>query len=424
MRFLFSLLLGLLVLFPFSSHAAKEEIVVPKEYTIWLEAIKKEMLSKGISQETIDKAYTKNYYRYKPEIVAKDRNQAEFILTTTDYLNRVINPTRVKTAQQKYKELYPSYKSLEKKYGVPFNYIISFWGLESNFGTNFGGFEIIDALTTLAYDNRRGSFFKKELYHALRIIDDYGLEPEYMEGSWAGAMGNFQFMPSTFTAYAVDGDGDDIIDIWGSFDDAASSAANYLSKLGWKQNEPWGQEVYLDYNFDYGHSGLGTVKTVSEWKKLGVKGVGGKELSFKEDYKSSIIIPEGRKGKSYIVLDNFKKIMIWNRSENYALAVSKLADYTISGKQWSRETEPYTIAITNADILKVQKFINKHKIAKIDEDGKFGSKTKEAIKLLQKKANLPQDGYPDYRLLRKIDKYNPKHGFTIPVPDKKLYNPI
>lgn len=403
------------------THAKEENVVVPKEYKIWLENLKKEMIEKGISKQTIKKAYTKDYYHYKPEVIELDRKQPEFVLTTTDYLNRVVNKKRVETAKLKYKELYPLFKDMEKKYNVPFNYIIAFWGAETNFGANFGNFEIIDALTTLSYDNRRTEFFKKELYEALKIIDEYDIKVEDMQGSWAGAMGHFQFMPSTFNNYAVDYDGDGMIDIWHTFEDAVASAANYLNKLGWKKDETWGMEVTFTYKFDYANTGINNTKTVKEWKKLGVLDKDGNPLKLNDKINASIIIPEGRKGKAYIVLNNFKKIMIWNRSENYALAICKLADYAVSKENWKEEKKDAVVELKTQDILKVQKFINETGLAKVDEDGKFGSKTKEGIKALQKEALMPQDGYPDYQLLNKINKYNPDIGFAVPVQPKKVY---
>lgn len=416
------LFIGIFVIFVglfFCCNVRAEEVVVPEEYKVWLENLKKEMIDRGISKKTIKKAYAKNYYRYRPEVIELDRKQPEFVLTSTDYLNKLVNKKRVDLARQKYKELYPLFKDMEDKYGVPISYLIAFWGLESNFGASFGNFEIIDALTTLSYDDRRSKFFKDELYNALKIMEKYDIKPEDMQGSWAGAMGHFQFMPSTFTNYAVDYDKDGYIDIWHTFEDAIASAANYLSKLGWKKDEPWGLEVSLSYKFDYSNTGINQTKTVAEWKKLGVRTAEGKDIKLDENLKGSVIIPEGRKGKAYLVFGNFKKIMIWNRSESYALAISKLSDYILSDKKWEEESKNPAVSLKTEDILAIQKFINALGWGKLDEDGKFGSKTREAVKDLQKKARMPQDGYPDYQLLNKINKYNPDTGFVIPVQPQK-----
>ncbi len=399
------------------------EIQVPAEYTAWLDGLKKEMLEKGISKETVDAVFTPNYYHPAPEVVAIDRKQIEFVLTSTDYLNRVINKKKVETGQKKYKELYPLFKDMEAKYGVPFNYIVAFWGMETNYGQHFGNYQVIEALTILSYDKRRPKFFRNELFEALKIVDKWNVDYTKMEGSWAGAMGHFQFMPSTFNAYAVDYNGDGKIDIWHSYEDAAASAANYLSHIGWKRGEPWGMEVSLPWNFDYAVSGRNNQKTIREWRKLGVKTTDNKKIKLNSELKAAVIVPEGKKGKAYLVLDNFRKTMLWNRSENYALAIGILADYIKSGKKWQALEQNSAVRLKTDDVLKVQTFINKLGWFKLDEDGQLGSKTREAIKEVQQKAKMAQDGYPDYQLLQKINKYNPETGFAIPVPEPKKAAP-
>ena len=404
------------------SVCAAEKAEPPQEYAVWLEELKREMIGRGISKATIKKVYkNKNYYHADPEVVKIDRRQNEFVLTPTDYLNRVVDKSRVETAQQKYKELYPLFRDMEKKYGVPIHYLIAFWAVETNFGRNFGSYNVIDALTTLSYDRRRPKFFREELYQALKIIDDWQINPEKMEGSWAGAMGHFQFMPSTFNAYAVDYNGDGQIDIWHSFEDAIASAANYLSDIGWRKNEPWGMEVSLSWNFDYSLTGRGTVRTVKQWRKAGVRTLDNKRIDLESSLPASIIVPEGKKGSAFMILTNFRKIMNWNRSENYALAISLLADYIKSGKKWKPFRQNPAARVKTDDIMKIQSFINRLGWFKLDEDGQLGNKTREAIKKVQAEAKMPQDGYPDYQLLQKINNYDPQKGFAIPVPERKLH---
>ena len=401
---------------------AAEKTATPEVYTKWLNDLKEEMIERGISKKTIDLAYGKNdYYHPDPEVVKIDRKQIEFVLTSTEYLNRVVNAKKVAKAREKYKQLYPLFKDMEKKYGVQINYLIAFWGMETNFGQNFGNYEVIDALTTLSYDKRRPKFFKEELFQALTIIDKWQVEPKQMEGSWAGAMGHFQFMPSTFNAYAVDYNGDGKIDIWHSFEDAIASAANYLSSMGWKPGQDWGMKVSLPWNFDYAMSGRDVKKTVKEWRKIGVKTKNNKKLELPDDEMVSIILPEGRKGAAYLIRENFRKIMNWNRSENYALAIGVLADYIETDAKWKPVEMNPAVRVKTDDVLKIQAFINKLGWFKLDEDGMLGSKTRNAIKKVQEKANMPQDGYPDYQLLQKINRYNPTIGFAVPVPERKLH---
>lgn len=401
---------------------AAEKTATPEVYTKWLNDLKKEMIERGITKKTIDLAYGKNdYYHPDPEVVKIDRKQIEFVLTSTEYLNRVVNAKKVAKAREKYKQLYPLFKDMEKKYGVQINYLIAFWGMETNFGQNFGNYEVIDALTTLSYDKRRPKFFKEELFQALTIIDKWQVEPKQMEGSWAGAMGHFQFMPSTFNAYAVDYNGDGKIDIWHSFEDAIASAANYLSSMGWQAGQDWGEEVSLPWNFDYALSGRDVKKTVKQWRKIGVKTKNNQSLDLPDDEVVSIILPEGRKGAAYLIRENFRKIMNWNRSENYALAIGMLADYIKSDAKWKPVVMNPAVRVKTDDVLKIQSFINKLGWFKLDEDGMLGTKTRNAIKKVQKKANMPQDGYPDYQLLQKINRYNPTIGFAVPVPERKLH---
>ena len=419
MRFLFVAFLFCSFSFNALANDVNVKVETPLEYTEWLESLKKEMIKRGISKNTIRRVYTRDYYKPDPEGVKLDRKQTEFVLTTSDYLNRVVREKRVDEARKRYKELYSSFKKLEEKYGVGFHYLIAFWGIETNFGETFGKFELIEALTTLAYDERRRKFFTEELYQALKIIDKYDIDHTKMESSWAGAMGHFQFMPSTFNAYAVDYDGDGKINVWSSFEDAVGSAANYLSEMGWKEGEEWGMEVTLLWNFEYENTGLGNVKTIKEWDKKGVRLLNGEKIGVESGTKASIIVPEGKKGQAYMVFDNFRKIMRWNRSENYALAVGILADYVKSGKKWKAFEKHASVQVKTEDVMKFQAFFNKFFNGKLDEDGTIGSKTKEAIKQVQKKAKMPQDGYLSYQLMQKISNYDPEIGFTVPVPVRK-----
>jgi membrane-bound lytic murein transglycosylase B len=394
----------------------------PREYTEWLDNLKQEMRAKGISQATLDTVYATDFYHAKPKAVVQDRKQPEFVFVSTDYLNRVVNKIRVEKAQQKYRELKPLLRQVEAQYNVPAEYLVAFWGVETNFGQNFGGHNVMDALTEMSYDRRRSAFFKNELYNALKIVDDWHLDYTKMQSSWAGAMGHFQFMPSTFNAYAVDFNNDGTIDIWSSFDDAVGSAANYLTQIGWQKDEAWGEEVVLPWNFDYSLTGRNKPKTVAEWKKIGVVGVN-KTIGLPDTQQVSIIIPEGRKGHAYFVGGNFDKIMQWNRSENYALAIGILADYIKNGKPWKAQESKLSQGLKTQDVVKVQTFINRLGIDGLAEDGQLGSKTREAVKRLQKLAHLPQDGYPDGLLSDKIERYTTETGFDIPVQPRKLHKP-
>ena len=390
-----------------------------EEWNKWLNGLKQEMIEKGISKKTIKRAYKDDYFHEVKEVVLHDKKQPEFILTSDVYINRLVNKNKVKQARKHYNDLKPDYQKISDTYGVPLNYLISFWAVETHFGYNKGKYHLIDGLTNLSYKNRRSKFFKRELYNVLQIMDNYDLDGDKMMGSWAGAMGHFQFMPSTYNAYAVDYDDDGVADIWDSFDDAIASAANYLHQLGWKPEEPWGQEVSLPWNFDYKLVGAKKFKPVKEWKKIGITAANGKKLKLPEDAPAAIILPDGRRGRAYITLSNFRRIMIWNRSTSYALAIVHLADYINSDKEFRALKNKHIYKISDEDILSVQHFANRILKTNLKEDGKFGSKTAEAVKKLQKKWKLPQDGVPDYLLISKIKKYKSRADFMPPVQPKK-----
>lgn len=417
----YALILCISITLPFVSVASNNTNDVPREWTDFVNNLQKEMAARGISQKTLDKAYKgKNYYHKAPDVVKQDKKQTEFVLTTCSYVNRLVNKQRVETARKKYKELKKKYKDMEEKYTVPLNYMTAFWAVETNFGENKGKYNLIDSLTNLSYKNRRAKFFKEELFNVLKIMDKTNLSEDKMLGSWAGAMGHFQFMPSTYNHYAVDYDGDDVPDIWNNFSDALASAENYLTKLGWKYHEPWGTRVQLPWNFKYEDAGRKNRKKISEWKKLGVLTYSGKSLPYDDDLSASVILPDGRKGPAYIVFGNFNRVMIWNRSDNYALAVVTLADYIADeNKKYVPMVAEQQYVMNNEEILEIQKFYNRHYKKKITEDGKLGSQTRDAVKFMQRQAKLPEDGYPDYRLLHKIRNYSPTLGFKVSVPAKK-----
>ena len=390
-----------------------------KEWNIWLDNLKLEMIDKGISKKTIKKAYNKDYFHEIKEVVLQDKKQAEFVLTSDEYINKLVNKNKVKLAREKYQTLKDKYQKVSDKYGVPLNYLISFWAIETHFGYNKGKYHLIDGLTNLSYKNRRSKFFKKELYNVLKIMDKHNLDGDKMLGSWAGAMGHFQFMPSTYNAYSVDYDSDGVADIWDSFDDAIASAANYLSELGWKKDEPWGQEIILPWNFDYNLVGAKKYKTVNEWSRLGIRGLNGKIVSLPKDASAVITLPDGRKGRAYITLSNFRRIMIWNRSTNYALAIVKLADYIKNNNHYKPLDEKLMYKLTDEDVLLVQRFANRILKLKLKEDGKLGYKTQLAVKKLQKKWKLPQDGIPEYQLLYRIKTFKSWADFRAPKQPKK-----
>ncbi len=291
----------------------------------WLKGVRAEALDKGIRAITLDKALTG--LQELPRVIELDRKQPEFTLTFDQYIARVVPQSRVDQGKARLRENKELLNEVSKKYGVQPRFIVAFWAIESDFGRLDGGFPVIQSLATLAHDGRRPEFFRAELIRALRILDKDNMDPTAMRGSWAGAMGQFQFMPSTFESYAVDYNGDGKRDIWGTKADAFASAANYLSKAGWKGDQTWGREVKLPPGFDLGLANLNTQKTIDEWAVLGVRKSDGGELPKRADLKASIVRADGDKGgPAFLIYDNYRVTLKWNRSTYFAVAVGTLAE--------------------------------------------------------------------------------------------------
>jgi membrane-bound lytic murein transglycosylase B len=284
---------------------------------------------------------------------------------------------------------------------VPPRYLIAFWGLETNFGDSLGSFRVIDALATLAYDQRRAHFFRVQLLYALQIIEEGHITPESMTGSWAGAMGHMQFIPSTFTGHAVDYTGDGRKDIWGSLPDAFSSAANFLANLGWRPGEIWGREVRLPEDFDLTLAAMNRKKTLEEWSLLGVRRADGAALP-QADMEGSIVLPQGHQGPAFQVYENFRVIMRWNRSINYAISVGHLADRIAGLPQIVTGRDAWHEPLTRDEVEEMQRLLNRLGFDAGLADGLPGSRTHAAIRSFQKEHSLPPDGYPAPALLKRL----------------------
>jgi len=306
-------------------------VVMQPSFEGWLAAFRKEAVVKGISEATLNKAL----FGLTPldKIVELDRKQPEFTLAFEDYLKRIVNPSKVTRGRQKLKDYKAILAKIELKYGVPASVLVALWGTESDYGRLVGRLPVIQCLATLAYEGRRAIFFRAELINALKIVDAGHVEPAAMVGSWAGAMGQTQFMPSTFLNYGVDMTGDGHIDLWNSPEDALASSANYLAKLGWKNDEAWGREVAVPADLPDNLYGGQTKKSLQEWKKLGVKRLNGHELSGRDLQQAGLIQLDGRKKRFFLVYSNFDAIHEWNRSNQFSAAVGLLSDRLAKGKR-------------------------------------------------------------------------------------------
>lgn len=295
----------------------------------WLADFKHDALQQGISQNTLDSAF--NGVRPIQKVIDLDRKQPEGKMTFARYKSNVVTRDRIEKGRKLYRQHHTLLADIARDYGVPAEYIVALWGIETSFGENTGGFDVIPALATLAYDGRRSEFFRAELIKALRIIDQGHISEAAMKGSWAGAMGQNQFMPSSFFNFAVDRDGDEKRNIWSSLPDIFASTANYLHQSGWKNDELWGREVLLPDIFPETMAGLDKAKRLKSWENMGIRLPGGHMLPQAPGMEASLVLPDGKNGKAYLVYDNYKVIMKWNKSIYFATSVGLLAD-AIAGR--------------------------------------------------------------------------------------------
>jgi membrane-bound lytic murein transglycosylase B len=312
-----------------NSTAASEHNSINKDtlneegFKNWLPELREIARKRGISARTVAEAL--GNAKFIERAVKLDRKQPHSTMTFNRYLTRVIPDSRVKAARRHYQKNLALLTRIGQEYGVQPRFIVALWAIESNFGQNMGGFNIVDSLATLAYEGRRRTFFTNELINALKIIDEGNIHSRDMKGSWAGAMGQTQFMPSSYLELAADGNHDGKKDIWTTKADVFASIANYLSKRGWDNHMTWGREVKLPYHFNVARIGLDTQKKLKAWSALGVKKANGAPLPNNFDFTASLVQPD-EGGDTFIVYSNYRTIMKWNRSTYFATAVGILAD--------------------------------------------------------------------------------------------------
>ncbi|MDP9195988.1 MAG: lytic murein transglycosylase [Pseudomonadota bacterium] len=292
------------------------------DFASWLAGVKAEALEGGISAPVVHEAL--DDLQPIPRVLELDRRQPESTMTLEQYLRNVLPESRIAEGQRLLQVYADTLDQVEKRYDIPRELVVALWGMESSFGQKTGDFGVIPALATLAWDGRRSVYFRKELMKALKIADEKHIPLSQMKGSWAGAMGQSQFMPSSFLAYAVDQNGDGHRDIWQTEADVFASAANYMAKAGWKNGQFWGQEVLMPEGFSAAHITLDEKKTLDEWSALGVRDLQGQPLQ--GHIKASLVAPDGLKGRTFLVEGNYRAIMAWNRSTYFATAVGLLSD--------------------------------------------------------------------------------------------------
>jgi lytic murein transglycosylase len=363
----------------------------------WVAGFRSRAASRGISQGTLDAAF--RGAGFLPDVIERDRNQTEFRRTLEDYLSIAASDERLALGRQSLARYGGLLSEIEARYGVESNVVAAVWGLESFFGTRRGNVPVISALSTLAYDGRRGAFFEDQLVAALRILQNGDVTPERMTGSWAGAMGHTQFIPTSYLSLAVDFRGDGRRDIWSDDPtDALASAANYLSRSGWQRGQPWGVEVRLPAGYA-GPSGRGTTRSVADWAAAGVQGWDG---PLPNAGPASLLIPQGPSGPGFLVFRNFGVILRYNNAENYAIGVGHLSDRLIGRPPIRGSFPPDAAGMTKADRQELQRLLTRAGYDTGGTDGVIGARTRAAIEAWQRANGLPVTGEPSRELLARL----------------------
>ena len=366
-------------------------------FALWVKAFRKRALSRGISAKIFDRAF--RGVKYDPAIIKKDRNQSEFTKQIWDYLDSAASPVRVKNGQAALRKHNRIFEKVEAHYGVEKEVVAAVWGLESAYGAQRGDIDVIGALATLTFDGRRGKFFEQQLMAALKILQNGDVTPRQMKGSWAGAMGHTQFIPTSYQAFAQDFDGDGKRDIWSSDPtDALASTAAYLAKAGWRKGQPWGVEVVLPKGFNYGLASRKNMRNPSDWAAMGVRASSGGKVP--NHGKASILLPAGSSGAAFMIFNNFAVIERYNKADAYVIGVGHLSDRLAGGPEiqasWPRGYAPLS--------FKQKKQMQRRLIRKGFDlekvDGIIGPNTINAIRAFQLSVGATPDGYPSQKFLK------------------------
>ena len=367
-------------------------------FDAWVAAFRPRAEAQGISPATFDAAFRNA--GFVPGVVERDRNQTEFTRTLEDYLAIAASDERVGNGQAALRQYGPTLAQIEARYGVESQVVVAVWGLESSYGTRRGDVPVISALATLAYEGRRGAFFEQQLVAALRILQNGDTSPQGMTGSWAGAMGHTQFIPTSYLAYAVDFTGDGRRDIWSDDPtDSLASTAAYLDRSGWRQGQPWGVEVRLPPGFS-GPVGRGTTRSASAWAAQGVRDMDGRPVP--DHGPASILAPMGAGGPAFMIFPNFAVILRYNNSESYAIGIGHLSDRLVGGSPIRGAFPPDAQGMTIADRQELQRRLTAAGFDTEGSDGVIGPRTRAAISGYQAQAGLPVTGEPSLELLAQL----------------------
>ncbi len=375
------------------------EIGSPAGLEQWIDRFRSRAHAAGISDATFDRAF--RGLRYNRDVIDKDRNQSEFVKPIWEYLDRAVSDKRIENGRAALRQHRRLLDRIEATYGVEREVVVAVWGLESSYGDNRGDIPVIEALATLAYDGRRGRFFEGQLIDALKIIQSGDIAPRNFTGSWAGAMGHTQFIPSSYLAFAVDFDRDGRRDIWSDDPaDALASTAAYLARSGWVTGRPWGVEVALPQGFDYSRTGDKVQRPVSDWQALGVRLADGRALP--DHGAGSLLLPAGARGAAFLIFHNFHAIERYNAADAYVIAIGHLSDRLRGGPPIRADWPRGDRALTFAERQELQERLTREGHDTGGADGKIGPKTLAALRAYQRRIGMVPDGYPSLEVLRHL----------------------
>ena len=372
-----------------------------QSFADWQAGFRQQALQAGISAAVFDRAF--QGVTPDMDVIKADRSQPEFSRPVWQYLEGALSPVRVRNGKRLLESNAALLDRIEARYGVDRQALVAVWGMESNFGQFQGSKSVIRSLATLAYEGRRPTFAQDQLIAALTILQNGDIQPDAMLGSWAGAMGQTQFIPTTYNTHAVDFDGDGRRDIWNSSADALASTAHYLQASGWKRGQPWGFEVQVPSGFDYWQADGTQRKTVQEWLQMGVTLPTGTQLpAGSNQLSAALLLPAGARGPAFLVLDNFRAILKYNNSSSYALAVGLLSDrfsgWGFIAGSWPKDDTP----LSRSERVELQNLLNASGHDAGGADGIIGANTRKAIRTAQQRLGWPADGYPTHALLERL----------------------
>ncbi|MDD9893948.1 MAG: lytic murein transglycosylase [Gammaproteobacteria bacterium] len=368
-------------------------------FAAWVKDFRKQAKRDGVSKQILNTAFSN--VQLNQDVLKRDAYQPEFVKPVWAYLDTAVSSTRVKNGRSKYQQHRALLEKVAAEYQVAPSLLVAIWGLETAYGATFGGFNVVESLATLGYAGRRAAFWEQQLLAALQIIDNGDIAASQMIGSWAGAMGHTQFMPTSFQERAVDYDGDGRRDIWGSFGDVFASTANFMQRAKWQNGESWGAPVQLPRNFDWALADSSVKKSVADWRALGVKGLSGRALP-QTAGEASILLPAGHRGPAFIVLPNFNAIKRYNNSTAYALAIGLLSDRVAGASAQALNWPKNAVPLNRAQYKEMQTLLTQQGFDTKGIDGIFGANSRKALRAWQLQTGIVPDAFATMQQLERL----------------------